>query len=46
MQGYEPGTQLYDLSSAYGSRQQLRKLMQALKAAGIRSMADVVLPAK
>eukprot|EP00775_Hariotina_reticulata_P009375 gene9375-9538_t len=41
-EGYMPG-QLYDLDSAYGTRQQLTELIADLKAAGICPMADVVI---
>lgn len=42
VQGYMPD-QLYDLSSAYGSQQQLKECVAALTAAGIGSIADVVI---
>lgn len=35
--------QLYDLSSAYGSQQQLKECVAALRAAGISAIADVVI---
>eukprot|EP00878_Enallax_costatus_P026999 GHUV01029017.1.p1 GENE.GHUV01029017.1~~GHUV01029017.1.p1 ORF type:complete len:503 (+),score=134.49 GHUV01029017.1:122-1630(+) len=41
-QGYMPD-QLYDLSSAYGSQQQLVDCVAALKAAGIAAVADIVI---
>lgn len=41
-EGYMPG-QLYDLNSAYGSRQQLQALLAALKQAGISPIADIVI---
>lgn len=37
-----PG-QLYNLSSAYGNEQQLVELNEALKAAGIAPLADIVI---
>ena len=37
-----PG-QLYDLNSAYGSRDQLVALNSALKSAGIAPLADIVI---
>ncbi len=37
-----PG-QLYNLTSKYGSKEELIELNQALKAAGIKSMADIVI---
>jgi glycosidase len=42
LQGYMPG-QLYNLSSAYGNEQQLIELNEALKAAGIAPLADIVI---
>jgi hypothetical protein len=41
-EGYMP-QQLYDLNSAYGSQEQLHALLEALKAAGVAPMADVVI---
>jgi alpha-amylase len=35
--------QLYDLNSAYGSQEQLHALLEALKAAGVAPIADVVI---
>lgn len=41
-QGYLPG-QLYNLSSKYGSEEELRALCAALHEAGLRPMADIVI---
>jgi alpha-amylase len=41
-QGYLPA-QLYQLQSSYGSEQQLRQLLAALKQAGISPLADIVI---
>ncbi|KAF6262946.1 glycoside hydrolase superfamily [Scenedesmus sp. NREL 46B-D3] len=41
-EGYMPG-QLYNLTSAYGNEQQLVELNEALKAAGIAPLADIVI---
>lgn len=41
-QGYMPG-QLYNLDSAYGTRDQLKHLVGALKEAGIVPMGDIVI---
>ncbi len=41
-QGYLPG-QLYKLDSSYGNKAQLQELTAALKAAGLRPVADVVI---
>lgn len=42
VQGYLPG-QLYDLESKYGNQEQLVGLIAALKEAGIKPMADIVI---
>jgi len=42
MQGYLPG-QLYKLDSSYGNKAQLQELTAALKAAGLRPIADIVI---
>ena len=42
MQGYLPG-QLYKLDSSYGNKEQLTELTAALKAAGLRPVADIVI---
>eukprot|EP00198_Chlamydomonas_reinhardtii_P004866 XP_001694202.1 alpha-amylase [Chlamydomonas reinhardtii] len=41
-QGYLPG-QLYNLNSKYGTKEQLVRLTQALRAAGIKPIADIVI---
>ena len=41
-QGYLPG-QLYKLDSSYGNKEQLTELTTALKAAGLRPVADIVI---
>ncbi len=41
-QGYLPD-ELYDLDSAYGTKSDLVALNQALREAGIRPMADIVI---
>lgn len=41
-QGYLPD-ELYELESAYGTKDELVTLNQALRAAGIRPMADIVI---
>ena len=41
-QGYLPG-QLYKLDSSYGNKAQLQELTAALKAAGLRPIADIVI---
>ncbi|PNH00629.1 Alpha-amylase, partial [Tetrabaena socialis] len=41
-QGYMPG-QLYNLKSAYGNREQLTQLTEALRREGIRPVADIVI---
>eukprot|EP00775_Hariotina_reticulata_P005433 gene5433-5666_t len=41
-EGYMPG-QLYNLTSAYGNEQELQQLVQSLKAAGIKPLADIVI---
>ncbi len=41
-QGYMPG-QLYNMTSKYGSKEELVELNQALKAAGIKPVADIVI---
>ena len=42
MQGYLP-TQLYDLTSRYGTKQDLQALTWALNHAGIKPIADIVI---
>ena len=42
LQGYMPG-QLYNLNTPYGSKEDLKELIQCLKAAGISPMADIVI---
>lgn len=42
IQGYLP-SQLYNLDSKYGNKQELKELCTALKAAGIAPLADIVI---
>lgn len=42
VQGYLPG-QLYKLQSLYGSEEELKALLAALKEAGLVSVADIVI---
>ncbi len=41
-QGYLPG-QLYNLQSLYGSEEELKELLAALKEAGLVPVADIVI---
>lgn len=42
LQGYMPG-QLFNLNSSYGSKDDLLKLLQALKYHGVKSVCDIVI---
>ena len=42
MQGYLPG-QLYNLSSKYGTKEELQALLKAFKDSGIVTLADIVI---